>query len=1018
MKLSDISIKNPVFAWMLMLSFMIFGGISFFRLGIGQMPDVDFPMVSVQINWEGAAPEVIELDVIDPVESALMSVEGVKSLTSNAKRGSANITVEFDIDKDINVAISEVETKMNQAARNLPEDIEPPIITKMNPEDRPIMWVSVSAPNLSTRELMSFVRDDLKDKFQTIPGVAEVFLGGYVEPNLRVWLDELKLLQYELTVQDIISAIQTEHNETPAGFITTDVAELNVRALGEANSTDDFLKLPLIKRGGTANYSPLFLGEVADVELGLAEIRRKSRVMGESATGLGIRKQRGANTVDVAREVKKKMQKLSLELPKDIKLGINFDSTTFIEESIHEINLNLILSSILTAIVCWFFLGSLSSTINVILAIPTSILGAFIFLDFFNFTLNTFTLLALSLAIGIVVDDAIMVLENIYRHFEMGKNKKQASQEGASEITFAALAATVSIMAIFLPVAFMDGIIGKYFFQFGVTLSVAVFLSYIEALTLTPMRTSQFMTQTARTSKFGLWVDKIFEKIVHSYEQTLVMTLNHRIKVLALGLIIFLLSLVFIKWIPKEFVPPQDSANLMVRFKTKDGSSLDFTDKAFREVEKYFDQRKEVKRYFSSIGGFGGNESNSAMMFITLQNKNQREKTQMEYMNIYREDLKNIKSGRVFLQDMSMSGFSGQGRGFPVEFSITGSEWDELAKVTKLIMNEMNQTQMFTDVDTDYKESVQELHLIPNREAAKNRGVSVADIGKTVSALVGGTVVGKYSQGGHRFDIRIKLKESNEPMIERMKKLKLRNTRGELVSLNEVIDVKTSPGVQSINRKDRSRAVSIMAGVQTGKSQSDAINKAIEIAKKHLPQGYKVVQSGNSEAFKSTLQSLVIALVMGILIAYMILGSQFNSFIDPLTVLLALPFSVSGAFIALYLTNQSINIYSMIGLILLMGIVKKNSILLVDFTHQRRMEGLNIYDALIDACPKRLRPILMTSISTIVGALPLALSMGSGSESLKPMSIAVIGGVVLSTFLTLYIVPAFYSLTSREKKVN
>ncbi len=1015
MSLSDISIKRPVFAWMIMIAFLVFGFLSLRGMGVSQLPDVDFPVVNIQVNYEGAAPEVMELDVIDPIESAVLSVEGVKSINSSARLGSANISVEFNLNKNIDVAVSEIEARINQANRFLPQEIDPPIISKVNPDDRPIMWLSVSADKLAPKELMAYVRDHLKDRFQTVSGVADVFLGGYVEPNLRVWVSNEKLNQKELTVVDVMNAISSEHKESPSGFIENEIIEKNVRTLGEATTVEEFEKLPIIRRGGAPNYIPLSLGEVVQVEEGLADVRRISRVQGKTAVGLGIRKQRGANSVDVAKGVKKKMAELKKNLPPGVELGINFDSTTFIEDSMHELSFTMILSAILTALVCWLFLGSITSTINVILAIPTSILGAFIFLKYMGFTLNSFTLLGLSLSIGIVVDDAIMVLENIFRHFEEGKNKVEASLVGANEIAFAALAATVAIIAIFLPVAFMEGIIGKYFFQFGVTLSAAVALSYVEALTLTPMRTSQFMETSSRSSLIGKAVDGAFQKMNSSYAHVLKIVLAHRWKVIFFSLLFFIGTFIFVKWVPKEFVPSQDTSSFLMRVKTPDGSSLEFTDNVVKEVEAYLSQRKEIRRTFVAIGGFGGNESNSANLFVTLVPKSERAQSMQVILEDLREHFKSFAKGKVFIQDTSQGGFSASGRGFPVEFTLTGGDWEELIKAAKSTMKEMSESGLYTDVDTSYKESVTEIQVFPDRKAAKLRGVSVRDIGVTINAMIGGVVVGKFSKEGHRNDIRIKMRETSKSRTHDLKKLMIRNNRGELIPLMDVVEIKELPGTQTITRLNRGRAISIFSGIAKGKSQEEALKKVKEITKKHLPMGYELVESGASETFSQTFKSLIFALVLGLVIAYMILAAQFNSFIDPITVLVALPFSFSGAFFALWLGGASLNIYSAIGLILLMGIVKKNSILMVDFTNQLKLSGLSVKDALMEACPKRLRPILMTTLSTVAGAVPLAFSLGPGSESLRPMAIAIIGGCLVSTILTLIVVPAIYSLFSREK---
>ncbi len=1025
MSLSDISIRKPVFAWMLMAAMIIFGFISMRKMGISQMPDVDFPMVNINVVYEGAAPEVMELDVIDPIESAVLSVEGVKTITSTAKLGTANISVEFNLSKNIDVAVSEVEAKINQAARMLPDSIDPPTISKVNPDDRPIMFLAVTAPDMKPKEIMSYTRDVLKDKFQTVSGVADVFLAGYIDPNLRIWVMNDELNKRQLTVSDVIGAIQSEHKEAPSGFIEDPFTEKNVRTLGEAKSVEEFEKLPIIRRGGAPNYVPMFLGDVVTVEEGIADVRRISRSNGKNAIGLGIRKQRGTNTMAVAEGVKKKMQEIQKDLPPGVELYVNFDTTKFIDASVHELQFNMIFSAILTAIVCWLFLGSFAATLNVVLAIPTSILGAFIILKYMNFTLNTFTLLGLSLSIGIVVDDAIMVLENIYRHHEDGKDKVTASRDGANEISFAALAATIAIMAIFLPVAMMEGIIGKFFFQFGITISVAVALSYIEAITLTPMRTSRFMEETKRHTKIGASGDKFFDWLVNGYTRMLDMALTHRWILLAGSFIFFAVSFITVKYIPKEMTPVQDTSNFMMRVKTKDGSSLEFSNQKTKLVEEYLLKHPSVARYFVAVGGFGGAaDASSANLFVTLKDPKDRPvnpKTgknwyQPDILNELRDHFKKFEGAKVFVQDTSQGGFSASGRGFPVEFTLTGGDFKLLTTAAKNVMEEMKASGIYVDVDTDYKESVMEIQVFPDRQKAKQRGVSVQEIGTTINALIGGAVVGKYSKEGHRNDIRVKMADASKDKLQDLEKIWVRNNQGELVRLLDVVTVKELPGVQAINRRSRSRAVNIYSGIAPGKSQGEALDNVKTIVRKHLPPGYSLVESGAAETYKEAFTSLVFALLMGILIAYMVLGTQFNSFIDPVTVLMALPFSFSGAFLALWVTGQSINLYSMIGLILLMGIVKKNSILLVDFTNQRRNEGLNIRDALMDACPKRLRPIMMTTFATVAGAVPLALAWGAGAESLRPMAIAIIGGSLVSTLLTLVVVPAFYLVLGREKK--
>ncbi len=1024
MNLSEISIKNPVFAWMLMLGLMIFGLISFKGMGVGQMPDVDFPVLNVDVAWEGAAPEVIESDVVDIIEDAVMGIQGLREVSSTSKQGQADITLEFELERDVDIALQEVQSKLAEVQRRLPTDIDPPIIRKINPEDQPIMWVAVGGGS-TLRELMEYVDRQAKDRFKTINGVGEVFLGGFIDRNLRVWVDTQKLAAYELTVQDVINAIQNEHLEVPAGRLETTEKEASVRAMGEARSVEEFEKITINHRGGLPIYKPIQLKEVATIEDGLAEIRRLSRVWGKPAVGLGIRKQRGANAVAVAKQVRARVQEMKKELPPGYDIRVNFDSTQFIEDSIDELVFTLILSALLTSVVCWVFLGSWSSTLNILLAIPTSILGSFLILKFAGFTLNTFTLLGLSLAIGIVVDDAIMVLENIVRHREKGESQVDAAMNGAKQITFAAIAATMAIIAIFLPVAFMKGIIGKFFFQFGVTISAAVALSLLEALTLAPMRCSQFLETGERTSKFGKAYERGMNWLTAFYHRTLIAALHNKKKVLFGAFIFFVASMTSLPFLRKEFVPAQDQGMFLVRIQTPIGSSMDFTNEKFKIAESIAMSRPEIKSYYSAVGGFGGGEVNTGMLFMTMHPREERpvnkEKgkklSQHEMMDIIRAEFNKIPDVKAVIQDLSTRGFAAQ-RGFPVEFTIRGPDWQTLVESSEKIQAKMKESDLFEDVDTDYLAGMPEVRIYPDRDKAFARGVSVGDLSRTINSLIGGTRVAKYTRDGRRYDVRVQVIPEQRTKPEDIAKLMVWNNRGEMVQLSDAVEIKEQTTLLSITRRGRERAIGIFANVGKGKSQAASIEEARAIAQSILPDGYRIVFSGTSETFRETFESLIFALWLGVLIAYMVLASQFNHVVHPFTVLLALPFSLSGAFVSLLIANQSLNIFSMIGLILLMGIVKKNSILLVEFTNQvREHEGAAPYDALIKACPIRLRPIVMTSVSTIAAAIPPALAMGPGAETRIPMAISVIGGVLVSTLLTLYVVPcAYMSFVKLEKK--
>lgn len=1003
-----------------MAGLIVFGAIGFSRMGISQLPDVDFPVVNITVNWAGASPQAMESGVTDVLEDAVMSVEGIRNVSSTSQEGIVNITLEFELNRDINVALQEVQTKISQAQKNLPNDIDPPIVTKSNPEDQPILWAALQG-NSSLRDIIVFIRDHLKDNITTVSGVGDVRLGGYVDPNMRIWLNSSAMRRHEIDVDDIVSTINSQHTLAPSGFMDDGPREKNVRVMSEATTPEEFSRLIIPTRNGQPIWKPIRLGDVARCEEGLADIRRISRLNGTPAVGLGIIKQRGSNAVAVGKAVKARVNKLKSLLPKGMNMGIVTDGTKFIEESTHELIFTLSLSALLTSLVCYLFLGSWSSAFNVILAIPTSLIGSFIVLYFFGFTLNTFTLLGLSLSIGIVVDDAIMVLENIVRNKELGMTRVQAAIVGSREITTAAVAASLAILAIFMPVVFMQGIIGKFFFQFGITMSVAVLLSLLEALTLAPMRCSQFLA-TSHDSRVGRWMDGVMGRWENFYRNILTWALKNRLSVLMASVAFFILSLFLLGGVRKEFVPAQDQSRFIVNVQTPLGSSMSYTDGAFKKIEAILKTRPEMETYYAAIGGFQGGLVNQGVLFLTLKDPRDRpvvapfkkRPTQQEFMGFIREEIKKIPEiKRVTVLDLSLAGFTAQ-RGYPIQFSIQGPEWGKLADLSQIMMNKMNDSGLVTDVDTDYQLGMPETKVIPNRLKAAQRGVTVTNIANTISSSVGSLRIGKYTdRSGHRDDIRVKLLDQDNRTEEDISRIQVRNVQGEMVSLADVVSLDERPSLLTITRYNRERAISIFANVSPGKSQSDVMAQIEKMAEEVLPQGYHLVTSGSSQAFKESFQSLMLALILGIFVAYMVLGAQFNSFIHPLTVLLALPFSVTGAFIALRLTGISLNIYSMIGLLLLMGIVKKNSILLVDFTNHRRKEGLGVKEALLDACPLRLRPIIMTSVATIAGAIPAAMALGPGAETTRPMSVVVIGGVLVSTLLTLVVVPCAYSLLSR-----
>ncbi len=1004
MNITDVSIKNPVFAWMLMASTMLFGLVAITRIGISQYPDVDYPNITVSLSWPGAAPSAVEREIVEPLEQAIAQVEGVKQISSSARQGSGRVTATFDISRNVDLALQDVQAKVAQAQRSLPTDVPAATVSKSNPDDTPILTVGVSGP--FSRQLLSDVaRYQVQEKLQTVPGVGQITLSGYLNRNVRIWLDTSRLAEKGVAASDVINAIRKEHVEVPGGQLDAGGRQLNVRLLGEALDLDTLRSL-VVRRAGSAAIE---LEDVAMVEDGFEDVNSVARLDGAPLQALGVLKQRGTNAVSVASAVRAKVAEIQKSLPEGMKVEILSDTTTFIEESVHEIELELGLALVLTAVVCWLFLGSLSSTVNVVLAIPMSLLGTIAVIYFLGFTLNTFTLLGLSLAVGLVVDDAVMVMENIYRHAEMGKARALAAADGTKEITFAALAATLAVIAIFLPVVFMEGVIGRFFFQFGVTLSVAVLLSYFEAITLAPARCAQILdTSREGRSAVGRAMDRAFSSLERGYARVLGVAMDNPWKVLASSVILLAGSAALVPQIPTEFVPSQDQSRLNVRIQTETGTSVTGAAPLLARAEQKLVGRPEIARILTTLQGSQGS------MTLTLVPPSQRKLSAQELSAELRKDLQSIAGIRASIQDPSQQGF-GVAKGYPVDFTVRGSDWDTLVRSAIDLKVELEKTGLVTDLTTDYQIGAPEVQVIPDRRRASELGVSVSELASTVSALVGGNVVGKFSSEGRRIDMRIRLLAKERARPEDLGQIRLRAQSGEMLPLSLLVTQRETAVLQSINRLDRERAIGISGNVAVGHSQTEAMAKVAELSKA-LPLGYRTVPSGQASQLDETTGGLFFALGIGILVAYMVLASQFNSFLHPVTVLTILPLALSGAALGLLITGKSLNVFSMIGVLLLMGIVKKNSILLVEYANQvAEHEGLDAYSAMRKAGPLRLRPILMTTVATMMAAVPPVLGIGPGTETRSPMAAVVLGGLTVSTLLSLLVVPAFYVVSDRMK---
>ncbi|MCX7666396.1 MAG: efflux RND transporter permease subunit [Gemmataceae bacterium] len=1114
MNLPALSIKNPVFAVMVSAAMIFFGYLGYREMGVSQFPEIDFPVVSVAVTLEQASPEVMDGDVTDIIEDAVSGVEGVDYITSQSYQGVSIVNVYFRLDRKIDVAMQDVQNAVAAIRRRLPREIDPPVITKVNPNNLPVMWLTLSSANVPPNRISDYAERELKPQLTSLPDVGGIQFSGLRPRNLRIWLDSKKLETYNLDPADIRQAITAQHIELPAGYINSAQVELNVRTMGEFGSASEFEKL-LIKN---INGQNIYLGDIAKVEDGSEDIRTIARFNRLPAVAVGVRKAIGGNLVAVCEHVKNELPKIRRTLPEGVELNISVDSSTYVRENIAEMKLTLILGVILTAIVCFVFLGSMGLTVNICLSIPTSLIGTFFIVNYGMellrlppFTINLMTLLALSLSVGVVVDDAILVLENIARHREMGKSKVEAALEGSSEISFAAIAATFSIMAIFLPVAFMSGTIGRFFFQFGVTVGVAVFLSLICALTLTPMlcatvlgidphKKAKILPNTWQLAGFGsvfviacgtalrlagdsfpilqgygwylnmcevpvvrkpLWwgghllleavvglllfkygtflyqhlerwvlrpvfvvpVDLLMKFLTRIYALSLAFALKVRWLVVLLGMTLigltgwFLMSGV----IGKELIPSEDQSRFVIHVVCPVNSNVAQVDRLLQACEIALVDRPDVATVLTTVGGETGQVVTEADLYIGLVPREQRKLTQSEIMAEVRKELEQVVPDvKIVIRDQSLEGFTAQ-RGDPIDFVLRG-KWEDLPEIAAEIMEKMQQSGLMQDVDSDYRPGKTEEQVIPT-DKANLLGVSTQRMAEGVSSLVGGQRVAKFTDRGRRYDVRLRLVENQRSAPGDLDDVRVRVGADKLIPLSELTTRVTVSTLPVVNRFKHQRAIRITANPAEGVSQGQAIAKAQEIvntvleSRQQVGQDFEMVELGNAEAMRSTINSLIFALVMGIVIAYGILGIQFASFVHPFTVLLALPFAVTGALVTLWLTGDTLNMMSLIGLILLMGLVKKNSIILVDYANQLRKEGKSVYEAVKESGPVRLRPILMTSAATIMAAVPAAVGLGPGAETRSPMARAIIGGILVSTLITLYLVPVFYLLTEQIRGV-
>ena len=1019
---------------MLSIVLVLFGLIGYQRIGVDRYPQIEFPLVSVVTVLPGANPEIVDNSVTGVIESAVNAIPGIDFVASTSQPGVSQVVLQFDLSKNIDVAFNEVQAKVNTVLRQLPDDADPPVVAKVEFGADPVLWLALQGDR-TVQQLNQYARNTIKKRLETIDGVGQVLLGGRRDRTIRVEVDLAKMAAFGVDARDLRTAFAREHLSLPGGFVvgerTEQLLELDLEyhqpeVLGE-----------LVVR--YADPLPVKLKDIATIHDDLADFRQVARVNGEPAVGIGIVKVSNGNTVAIVDDVLARLDKdIRPLLPPGMTLKVVVDSSQPIREIVASLEDHLIEGTILAALVVWLFLQSFRSTLIISLAIPVSLLGAVAVMYFAGYTFNTMTLLALLLLIGVVVDDAIVVLENVHRHLEFDRDLARDSRDagldesrspesglpsprvlaairGSNEVVFAVTAASLTLVSIFAAVVFLGGIIGRFFESFAVVVTVGVIVSLLVSLTLTPMLCSRFLTVGEHHGRISGPVMAFFNRMDARYAALVDWALAHRWKVVGIGLAVVLASGLIVGRIGGEFSPQPDDGRFVVSFRTPLGSSITQTDEALAAIEKELKATPEVARMFTAIGLGELGQVNRGIASVTMLPRGERTRSQSEVIEDLRARLALIPGIKAFVSPPPTVG-GGNNRGEPLQFNVSGPDLNEVAAASQALFQKLAERPELGRVDLDLNLDLPTLKLSVDRTRAAAAGLGSVDIASALNVLAGGLDVAKYSDDpgdGERYDIRLKAAPGQIEAPGDLKRIYLRSSRGAMVRLDTVATLTPTIGPAAISRYDLKYSANFYA-TPTGVTLSEAVNIMREVAAEVLPVGVEVKLMAQAREFEKTLGYIQFSFILAVALVYIVLASQFNSLIQPLIVMVAQPLAIIGGLIALWITGHTLNIYSMIGLVLLMGLVAKNSILLVDLANQLREQGKGIDEAIREACPKRLRPVLMTSLTVILALLPAALGVGAGAAVNAPLAVAVIGGMISSTLLTLVVVPSVYSLVERR----
>jgi HAE1 family hydrophobic/amphiphilic exporter-1 len=1009
MSLPVLSINRHVLAYMLSGVLLLFGLISYDRIGVDRHPKIDFPMVSVRTVLPGASPEIMDASISNIIETSVNSVPGIDHIRSTSAPGISVLVVRFGLEKDIDIAFNEVQAKVNQVLPELPKEADPPVVAKVEFGGMPILWLALTGDR-TLQQLNQYARVIIKKRLETIDGVGEVRLGGERERTIRVNLSPDKMAAFGIAANDVLGAFAAEHVRLQGGFLVGGKQEKLVKLDLEYHNPRELESLIVAYPDG----APVKLGDIARIEDGLADHRQFASFNGKPTVGLGIVKVQNSNTVAIVEEVRRRLEEEILpELPPGMQIEIAHDDAELIEDIVDALKEHILLGTLLTALVVWLFLKSVSSTIIIAAAIPVSLLGAVAVMYFSGYTFNTMTLLGLLLLIGVVVDDAIVVLENIFRQWEHGnRDPVSAAIEGSREVVFAVLAATLTLVAIFAPVIFMQGIVGSFFQSFAVVVTVGVLVSLFVSLSLTPALCSRHLRYSQQHGRLYRLVDAPFLAMDRFYRRLIDRSLKYRWSVVFIALAAVLSSGFFFMQIDKGFMPEEDESRIMVTVKAPLGSSIEYTESKLQELELIFTDYPEIIGSFATIGEDQAGQVSRANILIRMARWEDRDISQAQLMTWLRQRFTEIPGIEVFVTEVPMIG--GQ-RGEPLVFVLTGPELERVAELASELKARLDKVPGIGNLDLDLQLDLPQLEVGVARERVRSLGITSRDVALAVMVLSGGFDAARYNDDpgdGERYDVRLKAGEGSLQRLPDLSRIYLRAADGTLVRLDNLVTLETSMGPAIVSRYDLQYSATFYGTPLMG--EAAAISQVNQTAKELLPAGYKVMMTGRSEEFGRTVNYMMFAFVTALILVYMVLASQFNSFIQPLVIMVAQPLAIIGGIAALWLTGHSLNIFSMIGLVLLVGLVAKNSILLVDLTNKVRDQGMDIDQALREACPRRLRPVLMTSFTIILALLPAALGLGAGSQTNGPLAVAVIGGLVSSTLLTLVVVPSLYSLVEHR----